>query len=100
MEEMTEGQRAAMNSVFKRVQELDHENKQLILERSVLSRKVDELEAKLRRAQAKIEQQDSLDTQYLDNFRHMLRGELEFYLRPANEAPARKAPAKKRQAKK
>jgi predicted RNase H-like nuclease (RuvC/YqgF family) len=99
MEEMTEEQRAAMNSVFKRVQELDHENKQLILERAKLNQKVGELETKLRRAQEKIDQQGTLDTQYLDNFRHMLRGELEFYLRPASE-PARKAPAKKRQAKK
>jgi predicted RNase H-like nuclease (RuvC/YqgF family) len=99
MEEMTEEQRAAMNAVFKRVQELDHENKQLILERAKLNQKVSELETKLRRAQAVVEQQELLDAQYLDSFRHLIRSELEFYLRPAKTL-TRPTPAKKRQAKK
>lgn len=77
MDEMTEEQRSAMNSVFRRIQELDYENKQLTLERAKLSQRVDELEMKLRNALVKIERQDTLDTEYLDAFRVVLRAELD-----------------------
>jgi cell division protein FtsB len=77
MDEMTDEQRSAMNSVFSQIQELDYENKRLTLERTKLNQKIDELEMKLRNALVKIERQDTLDTEYLDAFRLVLCAELD-----------------------